>query len=139
MSLESPPSEGKLDEDRPLLEEGEPLELEGSPAVEEEDEEDEGSPAEEEDDEEEEGDGSPAEDGDELGIEGPDDDEEDEEEELGMLGMPPLLLELCWVDSQPARISASTDALTRAAVRTPPWPGNLRIKSGVFMVASASI
>ncbi len=61
-----------------------------------------------------------------LGIDGEDDDEEEDElggdgidegddgEELGIEGIDEELLELCCVDSQPARIRASADALNKA-------------------------
>ena len=82
----------------------------GSDGIDEEEEEDEdelGSDGidEEEDDDE------------ELGIEGADGADEDDDEELGIDGMPPLL-ELCCVDSQADRISASVEAPIKATART---------------------
>jgi hypothetical protein len=67
----------------------------------------------------------------ELGIDGDDDDGDEDEDELGMDGMPLLLLELCWVDSQPVRLRASTDAPASIRARAE------KRKNGVFMVASS--
>lgn len=57
-------------------------------------------------------DGVEEEDEDELGIEGID-DEDDDGEELGIDGMEELL-ELCWVDSQPASTTPRVTAVARA-------------------------
>jgi hypothetical protein len=106
----SAPSESPSSEDEELVDERLPgdeellelellLELDGIDGIEAVDEEDEldGEGARDDD-----------EDGDELGIDGEEDGEPDDEE-LGMDGMP-LLLELCWVDSQPAKTRASAEA-----------------------------
>lgn len=85
-----------------------------------------------EDEEELDGDREADDDLDELGIDG-DDEEDDEDELLGIEGMLLLLLELCWVDSQPARIRANTEAPTKPRARP-----ETRWKKGVFMVASVS-
>jgi hypothetical protein len=58
-------------------------------------------------------DGVEEEDDDELGIEGID-DEDDDGEELGIDGMEEELLELCWVDSQPASTKPRVTAVARA-------------------------
>lgn len=106
---ESPSSEEEDEElvdvrvpwDEELLELELLLELDGMDGIEAVDEEDELDGEGARDDEEE---------GDELGIDGEEDGEPDDEE-LGMDGMP-LLLELCWVDSQPASTRASAVAPT---------------------------
>ncbi len=107
----SDPSESPSAEEEALVDERLPwdeellelellLELDGMDGIE----------AVDEDDDELDGEGArdDEEEGDELGIDG-EEDGEPEDEELGIDGMP-LLLELCCVDSQPARTRASAEA-----------------------------
>jgi hypothetical protein len=116
--------EERLPVDEELLELELLLELDGMDgidAVEEDEDELEGEGAREEEDE-----------GEELGMDGEEDDD-GEDELLGIDGMLLLLLELCWVDSQPARTRARAEAPTRATARP-----ETRWRKSVVMVASVS-
>jgi hypothetical protein len=118
----------RLPEEEELLLLDRLLELEGIDGIEAVDEEEDelGSDGAREEDEDE----------DELGIEGDEEEDEELDDELGIDGMP-LLLELCWVDSHPAKIRASTEAPIKEAARRTRKAGiKRRLDAGVFMVAS---
>lgn len=113
----------------------------GSPVLDEDEEELEGMDGIEEavEEEELEGEGEDDEEEEELGIDG-EEDEDGDDDALGMDGMPLLLLELCWVDSQPARTRASTEAPTKPALRMlNAMRMERRMEAAVFMVASLVI
>lgn len=99
--LVSEPGRPALGEELPR----EPVDVEGSEGIEDGDEDELGSEGMDGEDED-----------DELGIEGADGVDGDEGEELGIDGIPPLLLAL-WVDSQALRTSTSAEAPTKVRAR----------------------